>query len=180
MTGDPKTYPGENGHVVYTEGLAVGYRHHDADGAKPLFPFGYGLSYTRFEWSAPSASSSEMGPDGIIVDIDVKNTGDRAGAELVQLYVRPKSARLARPVKELKAFAKLHIAAGETATARLTLAVRDLGYFDPDARSWIAEAGDYDLVIAAHAEDIRATLPLTLASEWREGVSAPPLPKVID
>jgi beta-glucosidase len=180
MTGDPKTYPGENGHVVYTEGLAVGYRHHDADGAKPLFPFGYGLSYTTFDWAAPRATSSEMGPDGIIVDIDVKNTGDRAGAELVQLYVKPKASRLPRPVKELKAFQKLHIAAGETATAKLSIAVRDLAYFDPDARSWIAEAGDYDLVIAAHAEDIRATLPLTLASEWREGVSAPPLPKVID
>ncbi len=121
-----------------------------------------------------------MGPAGVAIELDVTNTGDRAGAELVQLYVKPKASRLPRPVKELKAFAKLHIAAGETATARLTLSVRDLAYFDPQARAWIAEAGDYELVIAANAEDIRATLPLNLASEWREGVSAPPLPAVID
>ncbi|MDH4415305.1 MAG: glycoside hydrolase family 3 C-terminal domain-containing protein [Rhizobium sp.] len=180
ITGDPKTYPGENGHVIYAEGLAVGYRHHDADGARPLFPFGYGLSYTSFEWSAPRASAQQIGTDGLTIDVEVKNTGDRAGAELVQLYVRPKTSRLPRPVKELKAFAKLHIPAGQTATATLSVGIRDLAYFDPKARAWIAEAGDYDLVIAANAEDIRATLPLTLSSEWREGVSAPPLPDVVD
>lgn len=180
ISGDPKTYPGRDGHVVYTEGLAVGYRHHDADGATPLFPFGYGLSYTTFDWSAPRASSHEMGPDGVTVEIDVTNTGNRAGAELVQLYVKPKSSRLPRPIKELKAFAKLHIPTSATATARLSIAVRDLAYFDPDARAWIAEAGDYDLVIAANAEDIRTTLPLRLSTEWREGVSAPPLPAVVD
>jgi beta-glucosidase len=180
ITGDPKTYPGKHGHVVYAEGLAVGYRHHDADGVKPLFPFGYGLSYTRFSWSAPRASSLDMGPDGVAIEVEVTNTGDRAGAELVQLYVKPTVPRLPRPVKELKAFAKLHIPAGETATARLTLAVRDLAYFDPDARAWIAEAGDYELVIAANAEDIRAMLPLRLVSEWREGVLARPLPAVVD
>lgn len=180
ITGDPKTYPGKDGHVAYAEGLAVGYRHHDADGATPLFPFGYGLSYTTFDWSAPRASSHEMGPDGVTLEIDVTNTGNRAGAELVQLYVKPKSSRLPRPIKELKAFAKLHIPPRATATAKLSIAVRDLAYFDPNARSWIAEAGDYDLVIAASAEDIRATLPLRLSTEWREGVSAPPLPAVVD
>lgn len=180
MTGDPKTYPGENGHVVYKEGLAVGYRHHDADGAKPLFPFGYGLSYTRFDWSEPRASGSDMGPDGVTVEVEVRNIGDRAGAELVQLYVAPKLSRLPRPVKELKSFAKLAIPAGGRATARLSVNIRDLAYFDPDARAWIAEAGDYELIIAANAEDIRATLPLRLSTEWREGVSAPPLPAVID
>jgi beta-glucosidase len=179
ITGDPKTYPGKDGHVVYAEGLAVGYRHHDADGAKPLFPFGYGLSYTSFDWSAPRASSAEMGPQGVTVELDVTNTGHRAGAELVQLYVKPKTSRLPRPVKELKAFAKLHIPAGKTETAMLSVSIRDLAYFDPQARAWIAEAGDYELVIAANAEDIRATLPLTLASEWREGVSARPLPDVV-
>lgn len=180
MTGDPKTYPGENGHVVYSEGLAVGYRHHDADGAKPLFPFGYGLSYTRFEWGKTRASSVDMGPDGVTVEVEVKNIGDRAGAELVQLYVARKASRLPRPVKELKSFAKLAIPAGGTQTARLSISIRDLAYFDPDARAWIAEAGDYELVIAANAEDIRATLPLRLSTEWREGVSAPPLPAVVD
>lgn len=180
MTADPKTYPGENGHVVYAEGIAVGYRHHDADGAKPLFPFGYGLSYTRFDWSEPRTSGSDMGPDGVTVEVEVKNIGDRAGAELVQLYVAPKVSRLPRPIKELKSFAKLEIPAGGRATASLSISIRDLAYFDPDARAWIAEAGDYELVIAANAEDIRATLPLKLSTEWREGVSAPPLPTVVD
>lgn len=180
ISGNPKTYPGKDGHVVYAEGLAVGYRHHDADGATPLFPFGYGLSYTTFDWSAPRATSCEMGPDGVTVEIDVTNTGNRAGAELVQLYVKPKSSRLPRPTKELKAFTKLHIPPRATATAKLSIAVRDLAYFDPDARAWIAEAGDYDLVIASNAEDIRTTLPLRLSTEWREGVAAPPLPAVVD
>ena len=180
MTDDPRTYPGQNGHVVYSEGLAVGYRHHDADGAKPLFPFGFGLSYTTFDWSAPRASGVDLGPAGIAVEVDVKNTGDRAGAELVQLYVKPKASHLPRPVKELKDFAKLHVPAGGVATARLSIAARDLAYFDPQARAWIAEAGEYELVIAANAEDIRATLPITLSSEWREGVSAPPLPAVVN
>ena len=180
ITGDPRTYPGKDGHVVYAEGLAVGYRHHDSHAIKPLFPFGFGLSYTQFEWSAPRASTLDMGPDGVSVSIEVTNTGDRAGAELVQLYVQPKSSRLPRPVKELKAFAKLQIAAGATSTATLPIGLRDLAYFDPEARAWIAEAGDYELVIAANAEDIRATLPLRLMTEWREGVSAPPLPDVLD
>lgn len=180
MTGDPKTYPGHDGHVVYTEGLAVGYRHHDADGEKPLFPFGYGLSYTTFDWSGARTSSAEINLDGVTVEVEVKNSGTRAGTELVQLYVKPKSARLPRPVKELKAFAKLTIPAGQTGTAKLPVGIRDLAYFDPQARAWIAEAGDYELVIAANAEDIRATLPLRLAAEWREGVSAPPLPDVVE
>ncbi len=180
ITGDPKTYPGSQGHVVYAEGLAVGYRHHDADAAKPLFPFGFGLSYTRFDWSAPRASGLDMGPDCVTIEVEVTNNGDRAGAELVQLYVKPKASRLPRPVKELKAFAKLQIPAGETRKATLSVAVRDLAYLDPQARAWIAEAGDYEVVIAANAEDIRATLPLRLSTEWREGVSAPPLPAVVD
>ncbi len=180
ITGDPKTYPGENGHVVYTEGLAVGYRYHDADGATPLFPFGYGLSYTRFEWSDPRASGKDMGLDGVTVEVEVTNIGDRAGAELVQLYVAPNASRLPRPIKELKSFAKLAIPAGGTQTVGLSISIRDLAYFDPDARAWIAEAGDYELTIAANAEDIRATLPLKLSKEWREEVSAPPLPAVVD
>ncbi len=180
MTGDPSTYPGKDGHVVYAEGLSVGYRHHDADGAKPLFPFGYGLSYTRFEWAPPRASGLEMGADGVTIEVDVKNTGNRAGADLVQLYVAPKTSRLPRPVKELKAFAKLTIPQGGTATAKLKIDFRDLAYFDPEARAWIAEPGNYDLVIAANAEDIRATLQMKLSNEWREGVSARPLPDVVD
>ncbi len=85
-----------------------------------------------------------------------------------------------RPVKELKSFAKLAIPAGGTQTAGSRSASATSHIFDPDARAWIAEAGDYDLVVAANAEDIRATLLLRLSTEWREGVSAPPLPAVVD
>jgi beta-glucosidase len=180
ITGDASTYPGKSGHVVYAEGLYVGYRHHDSHAIKPLFPFGFGLSYTQFAWSAPRASTLDIGPAGATVEVEVTNTGDRAGAELVQLYLRQKAPALPRPDKELKAFAKLHIPAGQTRKATLSIAVRDLAHFDPKARAWIAEAGDYELVIAANAEDIRATLPLRLAEEWREGVQARSLPDVVD
>ncbi|ARQ61894.1 beta-glucosidase 2 (plasmid) [Rhizobium sp. Kim5] len=160
ITGDPAVYPGKDGHVYYAEGVFVGYRHHDSRAVEPLFPFGFGLGYTRFSWDKPRLSVSEMDADGVIVSVDLTNIGDRAGSELVQLYVRSPKSKVARPDKELRAFAKLSLQPGETGTAVLKVLPRDLAYFDPEAGAFRAEPGDYQLVIAANAIDIKSVIDL--------------------
>ncbi|MDK4735136.1 glycoside hydrolase family 3 C-terminal domain-containing protein [Rhizobium sp. CNPSo 3490] len=160
ITGDPAVYPGKNGHVHYAEGVFVGYRHHDISAVEPLFPFGFGLSYSRFRWGEPRLSAGEMDPEGITVSIDVTNTGDRPGSELVQLYVRSPLAKVERPDKELRAFAKLSLEPGETGTAVMKVLPRDLAYFDIEAGAFRAEPGDYHLVLAANAADTRFVLHL--------------------
>ncbi|PDT26759.1 glycosyl hydrolase [Rhizobium sp. L9] len=160
ITGDPAVYPGKNGHVHYAEGVFVGYRHHDISAVEPLFPFGFGLSYSRFRWGEPRLSAGEMDPEGITVSIDVTNTGDRPGSELVQLYVRSPLAKVERPDKELRAFAKLSLQPGETGTAVMKVLPRDLAYFDIEAGAFRAEPGGYHLVLAANAADTRFVLHL--------------------
>ncbi|AJC83071.1 beta-glucosidase 2 (plasmid) [Rhizobium etli bv. phaseoli str. IE4803] len=160
ITGDPAVYPGKDGHVHYAEGVFVGYRHHDSRAVEPLFPFGFGLGYTRFSWDKPRLSVSEMDADGVTVIVDLTNIGDRAGSELVQLYVRSPKSKVARPDKELRAFAKLSLQPGETGTAVLKVLPRDLAYFDPEAGAFRAEPGDYQLVIAANAIDIKSVIDL--------------------
>jgi beta-glucosidase len=160
ITGDPAVYPGKDGHVRYAEGVFVGYRHHDTRAVEPLFPFGFGLGYTRFSWGEPRLSAGEMGPDGVTVSVDLTNIGDRAGSELVQLYVRSPKTKVERPDKELRAFAKLSLAPGETGTAVMKIMPRDLAYFDIEAGAFRAEAGNYQLVVAANAADSRSVVDL--------------------
>ncbi|MBT9370514.1 glycoside hydrolase family 3 C-terminal domain-containing protein [Rhizobium sp. CSW-27] len=166
ITGDPAVYPGKDGHVRYAEGVFVGYRHHDSRGVEPLFPFGFGLGYTRFAWGEARASADEMGADGITVEVDLTNIGERRGSDVVQLYVKPLTSGVERPEKELRAFAKLELEAGETGTARLTVTSRDLSYFDVEARAFRSEAGDYELLIAASATDIRGRIAIRNPVEW--------------
>lgn len=166
ITENPLVYPGKNGHVHYDEGVFVGYRHHDTYGVAPLFPFGFGLGYTQFEWRNARPSSTVMGPDGISVTIDVTNVGARKGSEVVQLYVRPRDSFVSRPEKELRDFAKIELAPGETRSASLKLKSRDLSFYDVDARAFRSPQGQYDLVLAAHAGDIRASITITNPEEW--------------
>ncbi|RUM07864.1 glycoside hydrolase family 3 C-terminal domain-containing protein [Rhizobium chutanense] len=166
ITRDPAIYPGKDGHVHYAEGVFVGYRHHDTRGVEPLFPFGFGLGYTRFSWGEPRLSAGELGPDGITVSLDLTNTGDRAGSELVQLYISSPKAKVERPDKELRAFAKLSLQPGETGTAVMTIRPRDLAYFDVEAGAFRAEPGHYQLVVAANAGDIRFVIDLPSPSEY--------------
>src|SRR2546430_9924927 len=124
-------FPGENGKVYYGEGLFVGYRYYDKKHIAPLFPFGFGLSYTTFSYGPLSLSAQEINPDDTLqVSVDVTNTGLRAGKEVVQLYVRDKQARLQRPEKELKAFAKVHLEPGESKTVTLSIGRDALAYYD--------------------------------------------------
>ena len=162
-------YPGENGRVVYGEGLFIGYRYYDTKGIDPLFPFGHGLSYTTFAYGPLSLSRAQMRPeDTLEISLPITNTGQRPGAEVVQLYVRPRQSRLARPVKELKGFAKVELAPGETKPVSFTLDVRDLSYYDPAKGGWVAEPGAYDLLVGASSRDIRVQATIQLV----EGVLA--------
>lgn len=162
-------FPGENGKVYYGEGLFVGYRYYDKKRVAPLFPFGFGLSYTTFSYSSLRLSAEEIGPDDmLLVSVDVTNTGARAGKEVVQLYMRDKQARLQRPEKELKAFAKVHLEPGESKTVTLSLGRSALAYYDDRRHKWVAEAGEFEVLVGASSQDIRATAPFMLrdSSSW--------------
>jgi beta-glucosidase len=165
-------YPGENGQVHYGEGIFVGYRYYDEKGIEPLFPFGHGLSYTTFAYSklVLSAPRIERG-DEIQVHVDVENTGMRAGQEVVQLYVRDLASTLRRPQKELKAFTKVSLEPGETQTVAFHLDQDDLSFYDPARRQWVAEPGDFEVLVASSSRDIRMTGLFTLEGEPEPALS---------
>ena len=162
-------YPGSEkvGDIVnekYNEGIFVGYRWADKQKkAKPLFPFGHGLSYTTFEYGKPVADKKTMTADDTITfTVTVKNTGDREGQEVVQLYISDKKSSLPRPVKELKGFKKVKLAPGEEQKVSFTVAKDALSFFDDAKHEWIAEPGKFEAVIAASAADIRGVVPFEL------------------
>lgn len=171
-------FPGEHGQVRYGEGLLVGYRWYDTRGVSPAFAFGHGLSYTTFDIGTPTIEVSGNGPDlTMTVDVAVTNTGDRAGTEVVQLYVAAPDASVMRPAKELKGFAKVHLDAGETTTARIVLGYRAFAHWDPgdryrdprrpgqggrtevveltdETRGWQVEPGRYELHVGRASDAI--------------------------
>jgi beta-glucosidase len=147
-------YPGENGRVHYGEGIFVGYRYYDKKEIAPLFPFGYGLSYTTFAVSNLMLSVEETAVPELEVTVDVTNTGSRAGQEVVQLYVSDIEAAVARPPKELKAFQKVWLEPGETKTVSFQLSHGSLAYYDDELHGWQAEAGEYGVGIGRSAADI--------------------------
>ena len=164
-----RQYPGENGHVEYREGLFIGYRHADAAGLTPLFPFGFGRSYTTFAYSDLRLGRSAIGPDETLaVTIDVTNTGARTGQEVVQLYLRDHAASLPRPEQELRAFAKVTLAPDERTTVTLPLGRAAFAYFDDRTSEWIAEAGAFEVLVGASSRDIRArvSVELTATGRW--------------
>ena len=156
-------YPGADGKVLYDEGVFVGYRWHDTRDVAPLFPFGFGLSYTSFEYSNLNISPASMGTDDTVtVSVDVKNTGAAAGSEVVQLYVHDAEAGAPRPVRELKAFEKIKLKPGETRTVSMTLDRDALSYFSPDKNAWTAEPGEFEIQVGRSSRDIRLTGKLIL------------------
>lgn len=148
-------YPGAGGFVRYMEGIYVGYRHFDKDKIKPLFPFGYGLSYTTFAYSHVQAPPAARLGKPITVRVTIKNTGKRAGDEIVECYVRPLAPRTDRPVRELKAFARVPLATGQTKTVLLTLGPKAFAYWDTKMHGWRTDPGAYALDIGASSRDIR-------------------------
>lgn len=156
-------YPGNGENVHYNEGIFVGYRWADKEQIKTLFPFGYGLSYTTFEISEPTISKRKMKRGGkITIKCEVTNTGKRAGAEVVQLYIGDPESSLPRPVKELKGFCKLHLAAGESGTAEFVITEKELQFFDDRQHAWVAESGLFTGYIATSAEDVLHKVELEL------------------
>ncbi|HEY2050311.1 MAG TPA: glycoside hydrolase family 3 C-terminal domain-containing protein [Caulobacteraceae bacterium] len=140
----------------YSEALAVGYRHYDAIEAAPLFPFGHGHAYTSFHYGVLDAPDQATAGQPFAVEIEVANTGERTGDEVVQLYVAPRTPRLPRPPKELKAFAKVRLAPGERRTVRLELGEKAFAVWDVEAKGWVVDPGAYDLLVGRSAGDIRA------------------------
>ncbi|MBL8063707.1 MAG: glycoside hydrolase family 3 C-terminal domain-containing protein [Anaerolineales bacterium] len=158
-------WPGEAGKVHYGEGLFIGYRYYDAKEIPVLFPFGHGLSYTTFEYSnAKVSTQSFKDTDGLTVSVDVTNTGKIAGKEIVQVYVHDQKSTLVRPQKELKGFAKVALQPGETKTVSIQLDFRAFAFYHPEYKQWITEDGDFDILIAASAADIRQSMTVTLQS----------------
>ncbi len=158
-------FPGENGQVRYGEGLYIGYRYYDAKQVAPLFPFGHGLSYTTFAYSNVRVSASTFRDvDGVTLSVDVTNTGERAGKEVVQVYVRDRRSSLQRPPKELKGFVKVELQPGETKTVTIPLDFRAFAFWHPGHKQWVTEDGEFDLLIGASSADIRAQATVTLQS----------------
>ena len=143
---------------TYTEGIFVGYRWFEHNDIKPVFPFGYGLSYTTFEYGEPKTSGS-IGK-GLKVTVPVKNTGSVAGAEVVQVYVSAVKSDVARPVKELKGFGKIFLEPGKSGEVTVTLDKASISYFDAGSHDWVAEKGDYRILVGASSQDIRKELDI--------------------
>jgi beta-glucosidase len=139
----------------YGEGLFVGYRYYEKRKLEPLFPFGHGLTYTKFDYGDLRAPDRPNAGEPIEISLSVKNTGDRAAKETVQLYVGAEHPSETRPVRELKAFQKVDLAPGETKRVTLSLAPRDLADYDVHAHAWVLEPGAYDLLVGASSADIR-------------------------
>jgi len=166
-------FPGEAGHVRYGEGVFVGYRGYDALAREVSYPFGHGLTYTTFEYADLRAQVSGAGQD-VRVDVtcEVTNTGDRAGKEVVQLYVGDPQASVARPARELKAFAKVHLEPGESRTVQFRLTARDLSYWSQATGGWVLEPGTFALSAGASSRDVRLTATVD--------VDAPPVRPRLD
>jgi beta-glucosidase len=147
--------------VEYREGVFVGYRHFDKSGIKPLFPFGYGLSYTTFAFKNLTVSPAS-GDQLVTVAFDVSNTGARSGAEVAQVYVGDKHAKVPRPVKELKGFARVELNPGETKHVQITLDRRAFSYYDVKSHSWTVAPGDFDIYVARSSAEIELTGKATL------------------
>jgi beta-glucosidase len=161
-------YPGENGKVRYGEGIFVGYRYYDKKAIAPLFPFGYGLSYTTFKYSNLKLSSTFITPhQPLNVQVDITNTGKVAGKEIVQLYVRDVKSTFARPEKELKAFAKVELKPRQTKTVTFTLDREAFWYFDVIQNAWSIEPGAFEILVGASSRDMRLRGLVTLAPETR-------------
>lgn len=148
-------FPGENGQVHYAEGIFVGYRHYETREILPLFPFGYGLSYTTFEYDHLQFAPAQIGPaDSFQVSVQVRNTGDLPGKEVVQLYVGDLESSLERPVKELKAFAKIDLDSGEERTVRFDLGPDALSFYDPAQSQWIVEPGSFEISVGGNSQSV--------------------------
>jgi beta-glucosidase len=161
---DPSQYRGDNAltEMTYNEGLYLGYRAYDKKNTKPLYPFGFGLSYTTFGYSDLKLSSNVLTP-GATVDVKftVTNTGDKAGFEVAQLYVQPVNPAVDRPEKELKGFTKVYLKPGESKTVSIPLDSRSLAYYVDNTDSWNVDAGKFRIRVGTNSADLALNQTLT-------------------
>jgi beta-glucosidase len=148
-------YPeGDTKRIDYKEGIFVGYRGYEHKGVRPLFPFGYGLSYTAFKYAnltvAPASTSDAL----FTVSFDVTNTGDREGADVAQVYIADGHAKIERPAKELKGFQKTNLKPGETKHVSLPLGARSFAYFDPATKHWTIAPGNFEVLLGRSSQEI--------------------------
>jgi len=160
-------YPGENLRVDYAEGIYVGYRYFDTKHVEPAYPFGFGLSYTSFAYSdllIVHAKTFEGTAhwERDLVSLNVKNTGTRDGAEVVQLYVHDGHSKIDRPVHELKGFQRIDLKAGETRKVQFTVDRAALSYWSPEKKAWVADPGKFEIEVGASSRDIRLRAALDL------------------
>jgi beta-glucosidase len=160
-------YPGQNLEVNYAEGIYVGYRYYDTKNVEPQFPFGFGLSYTTFEYSdlqvVPILPLGVNPPEkGETVSLKVKNTGQRAGAEVVQLYVHDGHSKIDRPMHELKAFSRVELKPGEKQTVKFVLDRSAFEYWSPQTKQWALDPGTFEIQIGASSRDIRLKAPVEI------------------
>jgi len=158
--------------VIYKEGVFVGYRGYEHYGTRPLFPFGYGLSYTSFQYANLAIKPADVHAknDGFSaplfqVSFDLTNTGTRAGADVAQVYVAQAHAKVSRPAKELKGFARIDLKPGETKTATVTLDGRAFSYYDADAKQWRADPGEFQILVGRSSQDMQLRSGLTLSAD---------------
>jgi len=148
-------FPGEEDKVEYKEGLFVGYRYYDAKEIEPLFPFGYGLSFTNFEYTDISVDKNEVKDTDIVtVKVKVKNAGSIAGKEIIQLYIRDVESSVIRPLKELKGFEKVELQPGEEKKVTFILDKRSFAYYNVDIKDWHVESGDFEILIGKSSKKI--------------------------
>jgi beta-glucosidase len=158
-------YPGENGHVNYGEGLYIGYRYYDVRKVPVLFPFGHGLSYSNFEYKNVRVNQPNMeGDSTITVSVDVTNTSEVDGKEVVQVYVHDKVASLNRPLKELRNFKKVNVPAGQTVTVDIVLDKYAFGFYNDLEKTWVAEQGTFEALVGSSSTDIRGSVEFELTS----------------
>ena len=149
-------YPGFWGRVQYKEGILVGYRYFDTKNVEPLFPFGYGLSYSQFEYSDfkfPDVLKEDE--NNIEVSFHIKNTGNRSGKEIAQVYIRDVECSVERPFKELKGFAKVNLKPGESKIVTVRLNKRAFQFYNPGNKQWVAEPGKFEILVGSSSKDIR-------------------------
>ena len=148
-------FPARNRHANYGEGIFIGYRYYDTKNLPPLFPFGFGLSYTTFSYTGiKTAATSIKDTDGLTVEVSVKNTGPVAGKEVVQLYLREQHPLVLRPEKELRAFQKATLSPGEEKTVTFRLSKRDFAYYDSALRAWTVHSGKFDILAGGSSRDL--------------------------
>jgi beta-glucosidase len=152
-----------DGRIELSDGIFSGYRYFDREGLAPRFAFGFGLSYTRFGFSELGLSSTRLAAgDALDVAVRVTNTGLRAGAEVVQVYVRDVASRLPRPPKELKGFARIELEPGASGAVRIQLPPQAFEYYDPEAKGWLLEPGEFEILVGASATDVRLRASVTV------------------